>query len=556
MSRTENATGIEDAQLLRRYAEEKSEAAFAELVRRHLTPVYSFALRRVGGDAHLAQDVAQLVFTALARKAPKLTEYEVLGGWLCRAAHFAARDVVRAESRRRSHHEELHLMHVSSGAEEPVDWEKVAPVLAESLGELSDRDRDAVWLRFFEEKSFGEIGARWQIGENGARMRVERALEKLQRLLTRRGITSTASALSAVLANHAVVAAPVGLAATVTGAALGAASATGVGAAAGWLIFMSTSKWLVGVAAGVAVVGLGTAYVATGQAREAEAHVAVSTSRVADANARLAELQRRADVEAQRVERAESVNARLLKQVERRQTSVVTAAALPVPVTSDVVQARMERGRELVRAGDYAAALAEFLWCFDVGYKEIRQSPVRLSFGLGEIVRLATLYPPARDALLERRQRAQQAMLADDGDRDAVAEFSALTRELKDGAAFIPLLESWPAGDSRRRQVADAAREALVETQRYAFAAEALSYGSLSSILEMMGRRPESRDFVVQKTATDIEILAGAGRLEEARTLGQRVIALDGSEATRALLQRHLARAGHPHLLSSTTEKP
>lgn len=102
-------TTLEDAELLRLYAEEKSEAAFAELVRRHVSPVYAFALRRVRGDAHLAEDVVQVVFATLARKAATLRGRAVLGGWLCRAAHFAARNLVRAQSRRRAQRSEWEL---------------------------------------------------------------------------------------------------------------------------------------------------------------------------------------------------------------------------------------------------------------------------------------------------------------------------------------------------------------------------------------------------------------------------------------------------------------
>ena len=92
----------EDAELLRRYAADRSEAAFAELVQRRLDLVYSVALRQVGGDAHLAQDVTQRVFADLARKAAKLSDRTVLSGWLYRSAQFAASDVVRSERRRRA----------------------------------------------------------------------------------------------------------------------------------------------------------------------------------------------------------------------------------------------------------------------------------------------------------------------------------------------------------------------------------------------------------------------------------------------------------------------
>ena len=90
-----------DPELLRDYTRTKSEEAFAELVRRHVNLVYSAALRQVGGDAHHAQDVAQTVFTELARKAASLSRRESLTGWLYTSAHFAASKVTRTESRRR-----------------------------------------------------------------------------------------------------------------------------------------------------------------------------------------------------------------------------------------------------------------------------------------------------------------------------------------------------------------------------------------------------------------------------------------------------------------------
>ena len=246
-------TTLEDSELIRRYAADRTEAAFAELVRRHLTPVYAFALRRVGGDAHLAKDVTQIVFTTLARKAASLTDRRTLGGWLCRATHFAARDMVRAEWRRRAREQEAQIMDDNSaGHVTTVDWEKLQPVLAETLAELNEEDRDAVWLRFFEGRSFAEVGARLRLTENAARMRVERALDKLHGLLARRGVTSTAAALGIALSGQATVAAPVGLAASVTSAALAGTAATSLGALT---IFMGMNKLAIGIAGALSLAG-------------------------------------------------------------------------------------------------------------------------------------------------------------------------------------------------------------------------------------------------------------------------------------------------------------
>src|SRR5262245_61387826 len=128
---------IEDAELLRRYAEERSETAFAELVRRHLGLVYGVALRKVGGDAHLAQDVTQGVFTDLARKAVALAQRTVLTGWLFTSTHYAAAKAVRSAQRRRNHEQEAQLMHeLTSESVPPVEWERLRPVLDDLIGEL------------------------------------------------------------------------------------------------------------------------------------------------------------------------------------------------------------------------------------------------------------------------------------------------------------------------------------------------------------------------------------------------------------------------------------
>jgi RNA polymerase sigma factor (sigma-70 family) len=213
------------------------------------------ALRQVGGNTHLAEEVAQVVFAALARKAGALAGRPVLGGWLYRAAQFTAVDVVRAESRRRARETEaLHMQDVSMNDGGVVDWEKLRPVLDGAMAELREEDRDAVVLRFFEEKSFAELGARLRLSENAARMRVERALDRLHATLASRGVSSTTAALGLALTAQAASVAPVGLAASVTGVALagGGAVAVGVGT---WAAFMSMTKLQIGISGALVVAG-------------------------------------------------------------------------------------------------------------------------------------------------------------------------------------------------------------------------------------------------------------------------------------------------------------
>src|SRR5258706_843862 len=145
-----------DQQLLRDYTERRAEAAFAELVRRHVDFVYSAALRMVR-DAHLAEDVTQSVFVALAQNGGQLVERPVLSGWLHRTARNLAAKTVRTDVRRRAREQEAVAMNELLCTETETVWEHIAPHLDNALGELSDADRDALLLRYFQRKSAREM---------------------------------------------------------------------------------------------------------------------------------------------------------------------------------------------------------------------------------------------------------------------------------------------------------------------------------------------------------------------------------------------------------------
>ncbi len=99
-----------DTQLLHRYVQNRDENAFTALVRLRLGLVYSIALRRVGGDTQLAEDVAQKVFTDLARKASSLSGRTTLTGWLYVSTDHASAAVVRSERRRKNREMEAQTM--------------------------------------------------------------------------------------------------------------------------------------------------------------------------------------------------------------------------------------------------------------------------------------------------------------------------------------------------------------------------------------------------------------------------------------------------------------
>jgi RNA polymerase sigma factor (sigma-70 family) len=210
---------MEDSQLLGRYLEDRSQKAFAELVGRHVDMVYFAALRRVGGDRHLAEEVTQSVFADFARKAPSLKTRAVLTGWLYTSTRFAAAQAVRTERRRRTHEQEAHTMNELHASPEP-GWDQLRPIIDEVMDELNEPDREAVLLRFFENLTLAEIGTKFSLSPNAARMRIDRALDKLRRLLARRGIPSTSVALAEIFASQSGAAAPSGLVARIVGTVL------------------------------------------------------------------------------------------------------------------------------------------------------------------------------------------------------------------------------------------------------------------------------------------------------------------------------------------------
>src|ERR1051326_6651811 len=203
----------DDMALLRQYASSQSEEAFAALVSRHINLVYSVALRHVGSPDR-AEEICQAVFMILSRKAGTLQNGTVLSGWLYHTARLTAANYVRGEIRRARREQEA--MQSLLNEPEPETWAQVAPFLDQAMSGLNETDRNAVVLRFFESKSFQEVGASLGTTEHAAKMRVNRAVEKLRKLLAQRGVALSASVLCGSLAVHSVQAAPLGLAAAVS----------------------------------------------------------------------------------------------------------------------------------------------------------------------------------------------------------------------------------------------------------------------------------------------------------------------------------------------------
>jgi len=244
----------DDMVLLREYARHNSEEAFAALVSRHVNLVYSVALRQVR-DPHLAEEITQAVFIILARKADKMPPRAVLPGWLCRTARYASANLLTIQRRRRHREQEAHMQSILNEPEFDA-WSQIAPLLDGAMEQLGKTDHDALVLRFFEGRSLSEVGLALGASEDAAKKRVNRALEKLRKFFTKRGVTLSCVAIAGAVSANSVQAAPVGLTATVAAVA----SAKGISATTSTLTLtkgiIKYMAWTKAKITTVAVVGI------------------------------------------------------------------------------------------------------------------------------------------------------------------------------------------------------------------------------------------------------------------------------------------------------------
>ena len=377
----------DDAELLRRYAESRSEGDFAALVERYLGLVYQAALRRTGGRSDLAQDAAQHVFTTLAREAPKLVSHPALVGWLFTATRHAAGHLLRTERRRRERERDAT---VSSALEESVpeaNWDEIRPQLDEMMDKLPEQDRTAILLRFFHRQPFAEIGRVFGLTEDAARKRVERALERLRGLLAKRGITSTATALGVMLSHQASTAAPVGLAQTIVAAALLPGAAATLPAAG--LVHLMNTKFALSVAGAfgfaclLVVPPVGLALFQNHQAAQAEIAVGIARQENARRTIALDRLRGQVGAAAQNV-------AGLKSELDRARAAASAATSAATPKISPADAKALDDGKEFFAR--FPQARQTFL--------EMSRAQVRVGFT--GFYRSANLTAAQRDELESR----------------------------------------------------------------------------------------------------------------------------------------------------------
>ncbi|HEX8342002.1 MAG TPA: sigma-70 family RNA polymerase sigma factor [Tepidisphaeraceae bacterium] len=239
-----------DPELLHRYLAHGDEAAARVLVGRYEPIVYAAALRQTG-QRDLAEDVTQTVFLVLVRKAAALRGRRSIGGWLVTATRYAAIDALRTQRRRRRHESAAARPDAADAAGAPGSpgddrWPLLAGVIDAAMARLEARDRDALVLRYFQDRPLAAVATALGVSEDAARKRVGRATERLAAIVHATGVALPATALAALLTANASAAPPAGFAVAI-GAAGVAKSAMLV---KGTLQMMAMTK--LKIAAGVA----------------------------------------------------------------------------------------------------------------------------------------------------------------------------------------------------------------------------------------------------------------------------------------------------------------
>lgn len=234
-----------DTEVLRAFVRHGDQSAFADVVRRHLDLVYATALRKVE-DTGAAEEIAQNVFSALARKAWRFAPDDSLPAWLYKTTLLEAKEWVRGELRRRRREQTAaELGTTMRNPDEQTAYRALVPLLDEALLSLREKDRIALLLRFYESQSLRQVGAALGTSEDTAQKRVAVALQKLSQFFQRRGFRTASVAAAAAALQQTATPAPGFMVTSVTVAAVKAVPvASGLTLLLGRLLSLTRAQML------------------------------------------------------------------------------------------------------------------------------------------------------------------------------------------------------------------------------------------------------------------------------------------------------------------------
>jgi hypothetical protein len=153
-----------------------------------------------------------------------------LSGWLYQAARLTTASLIKREIRRQRREQEVYMQNLTEP--DTSSWEQISPLLDEAMSRLGEPDRNAIVLRFFENRTPSDVAAALKLNEVTARKRVSRALEKLRIFFAKRGVVVTVAMLAGTISSHSVQAAPTALAKSATAIAIAKGAAASLPAVA------------------------------------------------------------------------------------------------------------------------------------------------------------------------------------------------------------------------------------------------------------------------------------------------------------------------------------
>lgn len=209
-----------DGELLFGFSHNRDETCFAELLQRHGRMVYHTAYS-VLGDWAASEDVVQATFVILAKKAGSLSDVRCLASWLHHIALCCARNLRKSEQRR---HAREHEANMGDHVQDEVAASAVDPAIVhQAIDDLSDTYRLPIMLHHIEGRSHAEVAESLRISINAVAVRLNRAREELRKRLIKRGVTTSATVVVAMLGQNAsAVELPASCIATTLHAAAGA----------------------------------------------------------------------------------------------------------------------------------------------------------------------------------------------------------------------------------------------------------------------------------------------------------------------------------------------
>jgi RNA polymerase sigma-70 factor (ECF subfamily) len=190
-----------DLLLLERFRDEGDQDAFAEIVRRYASAVFTTCIR-ILGDRARADDVSQETFFRLSQKPDAVKQS--LGGWLHTAATRLAIDAVRSDSSR-AHREATYERQPAS---ESMQWADVSPHVDEALAELPDETRMLLVRHFLQNVSQCQLAGELRTSPATVSRKIKAGVETLRKQLSKKGVCIAAALLVTMMREYGAQACP------------------------------------------------------------------------------------------------------------------------------------------------------------------------------------------------------------------------------------------------------------------------------------------------------------------------------------------------------------